>query len=664
MAETILRFCGDIDALDPSSLAYYQTPIFPPDGNFCVSIDATGNAKSKYSDDFWDMSEQNYYGFDFAQYQLSEVNRDLLKQVIFLHLYHIPLFPGTLRVVSKRLGLLGSLCRYIDDNNIRLDQLYRFPRTAIVLSKLFTPAQFEKLIRVLEQVYVEKRVLGWQAVDERYLDELRKALKPSITVQNAYIPPRLWLALIESAEAVMSDFETQKGAIEEAWIWIHRAYKKNIENGYFHINPFRKYNLKDNSCSGRIRYEEGGEAFLVERGIMASMECWFDQTLIKHKGAAILTNYVNLVRDCSFLYILAHSLQRQSEGLSLRADCFLIDDDPIFGSVAMLVGETTKTDADNDARWVVPIQVKRAIDILKYIGRLRIAHTLMNVDDQVKENPYLMAGVGECWVAGHSSSDKMMVERVKEFNLTKIIPKYPNVFCPSKLTITREDYDIAYNLTPALTQKKWFEVGNHWHFNPHQLRRTLAVNMYTQNVSDSVIQWQMKHRTIQQSYYYGRNHTRLLVNSGVKDVCQTERNRGTALALIDLVENKNGDNVLATSYNPIPLEILSLIEERDYRKLEVAAKKGQISIRTTMLGLCMAKTCKYGGIESAIHCAGIDGKAPCKDAIFRKPNASKLRALKQRNTEEISTLKPLTPRHAKLENENKAIEVFLDATST
>ena len=105
-----------------------------------------------------------------------------------------------------------------------------------------------------------------------------------------------------------------------------------------------------------------------------------------------LTRYTNLVRDSAFTYILAHSLQRVSEGLSLRSDCFYIDDDPKLGKVALLVGETTKTDPDSDARWVVPASVEKAIKILTHISMLRLNTTESFIEEDVKKNPYLMTG--------------------------------------------------------------------------------------------------------------------------------------------------------------------------------------------------------------------------------------------------------------------------------
>ena len=664
MPKTVLRFCGDLGSLGSLKPSNFETHEFPPKAEFCISVSSNGNHKSRYSDDFWDMSEHDFYGFDFGQYRLTKVNLILLKQVIFLHLYHMPLFPGTLRVVSKKLGMLGQLCRYLDKNEIRLDQLYRFPNTAIELSDLYTPGQFERLIRTLQQLFVERDTLGWLIADLNYIDKLKKASKPSVSIQNAYIPPRLWQSVIESAKSVMVDFEEQKKSLEKAWTWIHVSYRQNIESGYYHCNPFRQDCMNESGRSGRVRYVGGSTKFLKEYGIMAALERWFDQKLVSQNSIRILTNYVNLVRDCAFLNILAHSMQRLSEGLSMRSDCFLVDDDPYFGQVAMLTGETTKTDLDSDARWVVPIDLKHTVDILSFISRLRIDNTFMKVGMGIRENPYLMLGSGECWLPRGLNSEEAIIEKTGGFNLNGAIKKYPKVFCPSELKITQEDYNIACSLTPELTQKKWFKVGSQWHFNPHQFRRTLAVNMYSQNVPDSVIQWQMKHRTVQQSYYYGRNHTRLFVNKGVGDFCKKERDKDTVLTMVDVVKNERKDNFLATAYNPVAPEILSLIEEKSYKKLEAAAKKGQISVRPTLLGLCMASSCKYGGVESAIHCAGIDGKAPCKDAVFRKRNSEKLCALKERNEKEMTELDTLAPRYSKLDNENKAIEVFLNATST
>ena len=174
----------------------------------------------------------------------------------------------------------------------------------------------------------------------------------------------------------------------------------------------------------------------------------------------------------------------------------------------------------------------------------------------------------------------------------------------------------------------------------------------------------MKHRTLNQSYYYGRNHTRLKVNQNAGDLVAVESYRAIARTLNDVVDNSLGDNVHATGTNLIDARTLKLIEQKEHKKLEALARKGEVAARPTLLGFCMTKTCEYGGIESAVHCAGVDGKGPCKDAIFSRKNGPKLQQLYDSNAEELKSLIENTPRHSKLRAENEAIEVYFHATST
>lgn len=51
----------------------------------------------------------------------------------------------------------------------------------------------------------------------------------------------------------------------------------------------------------------------------------------KQRSVAQFARYFRMVRDASLLYILNFSLQRVSEAMSLRADCFLIEQDERLG---------------------------------------------------------------------------------------------------------------------------------------------------------------------------------------------------------------------------------------------------------------------------------------------------------------------------------------------
>ncbi|NVK21218.1 MAG: tyrosine-type recombinase/integrase [Kangiellaceae bacterium] len=655
-----LRFCANLDkGQEASKLDNYKPLSFPPPSHFVVSVDEQGNPLSKYGDSYWNFKAYGHCGFNFKRQQLSYKNNHLLKQLMFLHLYHMPLFPGKIVSLGHIFKVLCKICKVSDKHGISIDELYRFPLLAAELIKITSPAQHLKLIWTLSSLLRECKVLGWKIADLHFIEQLKKLRVPHIPIQHAYIPPRIWMSLIKSTERVMADFELNKNCFVDAWMWVFEAYKHNTEEGYSSVSPFintKSVSYGDKKRGARCSYEGGIDAFYKDRGLEALLNRWVNEPKHFTHKLNVMSEYLNLVRDAAFTYILAHSIQRVGEGLSLRSDCFQTDDDPNLGKVGLIVGETTKTDPDSDANWVVPLSVERAVNILNYITQLRLRSTLESIDLKYTGNPYLMIGGLEPFSA-HKA------KKINQWSLGSVIIRYPLAFNKKDFTISEEDYKIAYQLTPRLTEKSWFKVGGIWSFSAHQLRRSLSVNLFVSDVPDSVIQWMMKHKTLQQSYYYGRNYTRIRVNGEVSRTVMIEAYQTTVRNLVNITKSNLSEYIHAAGENLMDSKVVRLISDGEHKKLKELVKRGLVGARQTLLGFCMVESCQYGGVESAVHCAGVDGLGPCKDAVFVKKNSKRLRQLKESNEEELKSLQENTPRHSKLKLENQAIEVFFHATS-
>ena len=182
------------------------------------------------------------------------------------------------------------------------------------------------------------------------------------------------------------------------------------------------------------------------------------------------------------------------------------------------------------------------------------------------------------------------------------------LFDPDMLRITEEDAQEALSLTPNLQNKDWFEVGNRWQFHSHQLRRTLAVNMFASDVvSVSSIQQQMKHLSQKMTLYYGRHHTNLRLNSEAEKAIILESHADVYQNVMEAVRN-NGVNVKPHGEIPGFDRIADLIEAGEEKELMKLIRDGSLGVRRTLLGFCMkAGPCEYGGIESVAKCAGGDG---------------------------------------------------------
>ena len=148
MNSTALRFCANLGTLqEASELNNYQPPTFPPPNDFYVSVDIDGKPLSKYSDDRWDFNAYDSNSvFNFGNQKLTPKNNNRLKQLVFLHLYHMPIFPGKIKSVKTKFLILSKLCKFADSQNIPIEQLYRFPRLVGAVIEFFTPPQHPKLI--------------------------------------------------------------------------------------------------------------------------------------------------------------------------------------------------------------------------------------------------------------------------------------------------------------------------------------------------------------------------------------------------------------------------------------------------------------------------------------------------------------------------------------
>lgn len=445
-------------------------------------------------------------------------------------------------------------------------------------------------------------------------------------------------------------------AIEEAFNWLVDAYdhnaKQKIPSTY--ISPFiETHRYKDR----RSVYEGGSETFLKDYGIFDLIEKWLYPTERRYLITRF-SSYISVVRDVCLVYIANFSLQRISEVLTLHSDCFLTENDERLGEIGLIVGETTKIEPDDDARWVVPMIVKKAVDAAASIARMRVRHCPKGIASLLPEDGSIPLAIHswEPWNRGGANTISL-----ENFDYALFQKRKSRIFDPKEIAVTEEDWKIARSLTPNLDEKEGFGVSIPWRFTAHQLRRTTNVNMFSSNmVSDKSLQWEMKHLTRDMTLYYGRNYSNLRLNSEAESLVIIESYQAIYRQLVDVVEN-NIDYVRPHQKEFLPDGLINLIDDREENKLVQLIKKGSVGFRITQLGFCMkTANCEYGGIESAAKCSGALGGGICADAIFARSNKKKLARLKQAYEAEIQMLKKDSPRHSALTKEIYAIGVYLN----
>jgi hypothetical protein len=295
---------------------------------------------------------------------------------------------------------------------------------------------------------------------------------------------------------------------------------------------------------------------------------------------------------------------RKEEALSLRTDCLKTEVDERLGEFYLLAGETTKTDPDSDARWVVPKRVRRAIDVAKTLVDWKLQHV-----QPTQETPHLFQNLTVWQVANQTS-------KVRGFSNYRdtVAKKAAHFFNLSQYVITQADYDEALALTPSLIRQEWFKVGNVWQFAWHQFRRTLAVHFAVNKVSVSSTQLQMKHGTREQQFHYQNNAGRLRLNRSSEQEVVNEYYAEMSRNITSVV---NGEHVLPHAKSPVKDEVVRIVTEGDRKKLLKAQKNGLVGARENIIGWCMKQgECEFGGFTTITPCAGGDGGNPCSDVII------------------------------------------------
>lgn len=661
------------DWITPSSSSF-RPPSWPPPRDWIVSEDKDGRALSRWGDPIWDISPWAGTSMilDFGDGSgtrksrpLDTVNSDLLRLLATWRMWGIKACHSANGFKSSFLAIrrIVSLC---SDQKIPASDLMRFPKVLEKIPSIIPPSEYSRTILELHRLWDAREILGFSIIDPRGIKLLTAKCPSHATEQTAYIPPRIWTYQVERLKACLDDYLANRKAVEDCFHFCVDAYAKNsgsletaITNYSRHRLPFwAPKNPGKGSLSG-CEYH-GRFGLTAERyGISSLIERWIE---VSPKGLEIrhLSAYMSLVQYAGLAYIANFTLQRVTEASSLRADCLLWEYSEKLGRVPVICGETTKTDQDSDARWPTSPSVEIAVEAMKSIAYMRMRCTAADPTARPtqadQKNPYLLSPVNEPWTGNLS---KPYSVRIHSGAYKSVISRYKRLFDINKLRITEEDLSIARMLTPNLSANRGFAVGCPWPLAWHQLRRTGAVNMFSSGLlSDSSLQFQMKHASRLMPLYYGRGYTKLLLSREVESVI--------VKAMYEAMGNKlltaAGDRFVS----PLGPErkdaiVINLISDKDAKMLASAGRHGQVYFREMRVGACTHRgTCAYGGIESISRCTGGDGNAPCADALYDREKATTVKRELALIDHQLTAVEAGSPRHNALLAERKGLENYLD----
>ncbi|UJB33420.1 hypothetical protein [Chromobacterium sp. Beijing] len=666
----------------PSALNF-RPPTWPPPCDFPIVIDANGQVVSRYGDDVWNFRPwaKKPVIINFNQGwprkgtpNINHENTDLLRQVVAWWLYGPSAVrsPITLRQRFYDIRPLFSLC---SSQSILASELKRFPAVVDMFLSRFPSAAAINILSLLHALYEQRDQIGFTLLDKKGLIRLEAMIPDREARQTPYIPPRIWVYQVNRLRAFLDDFHLHRKRIESCYHFCLEAYAKNAGSlgeacrvGRNRTSgPFWSHNEYTGARTGYIYYgpfvqtaHRFGIAELLERWTRSKKESGVSTEI----SVRSLSMYFSMVGYVGMAYLLNFSLMRIAEGWSLRADCLEIENDERFGVFYLLRGRTTKTVKDDDARWPTSPSVQIAIDAMSCIARLRMicAEANPDVPSTFEEiyNPYLVVRPYEPWgPCGADELKESLSVRAQPLTYLQMFNKsFPCIFDEKELRITPDDLKTARLVNPSLNSEK-FEAGNIWPLAWHQLRRTGAVNMQASGlVSDSSLQYLLKHASRSMALYYGQGYSRVRLDNNALTVYIR-----TMYELLGKdIEHLLSDRFVSPHGEMRKAEILKIVDQKENRKLLELAKLGKISWRETLLGGCTKRgPCPYGGVDNVARCGGGDGRPPCSDVLYDRDRESELYQFSSVLVSRLTDAPVDSPYRQALEAQLRAVENALDA---
>lgn len=609
-----------------TNMPNFELKHWPPQDTDPIMCDEKGQVVSYFADNIWKLTPYatKSLSLNFGvpvygqKYVLDLENMRLFKTIACYWLYGIDQV-NTVTNLINRCDILKPLIYTCSIHGILISELSDHPEIFEAIAQKYKSRK--KLIFLLENLLMASNEIGFTILDKYALKNFRNYDNKVEYEQFAYIPPRIWLYQVKRLEACIDDFVLNQNNIQQAFAELLVVYEK----------------YPTNKRPNRIPREKLCHEILEKYSIYSLFETWLGYNKNNAK-ITYFSSYLSLVTKACLAFIANFSLMRSGEAHSLKYGCFhtdIVDGETYY----FIRGKTTKTQQDENAVWVVPKIVEKAVKVAEAICELRFnyANSLALVQKTIdKAQPFLFISAYEPWCPSHKNIDLNKPYLNKQSRKYKeLIDKWHKVFDKNEIIIQREDLKIAQEMTKKLNSEE-YAVGKIWPFSWHQLRRTGAVNMLASGlVTEQSLQYQLKHANMFMSLYYANNFYKLnfKLDKSVGDLYLEELHQHKVRENVDLVKN----HVVSPHGEKRKSQVISTVTQAEHDELLKRSKEGKIQYRQTLLGGCTKPglPCAYGGFNDITHCMGGDNSVACQDVLLDKHKLAIMQKLEKSYQEKI-----------------------------
>ena len=660
-----------MEHITPSSLCH-ELPDIPPPNDFVVFVDEQGKVY-RWLEPVWFIGGESLnFGTQSNKrilHRLNPANADLLKRCVAWFMWgdRRPIAASTLLMYHAWLKPLFATCSHLPVPISASDMGRFFTTIESELAAAIRPSSRAQVIGLLHELWMARDRIGFELLAPEQIARLRELVPDHEAQQHQFIPPRIWAYAAARMQAFLEDFIAHKEQFRALLNECASAYRTNFGSlamvrtskapGRF---PFQQSQRKISGCVYLESFPDvarrHGVADVIERWLFDPGTSW-ENVSAHAAGPQLLGRYFGAIGVVGTAYLQCFSGMRIAEALSLRSNCLSVEHDPLLGNIHILSGETSKTIQDSDARWITASTATLAVEAMSAVSRWRtdIAVELGTIPLTAEDraNPYLVQRAYEPWVNRGPKAHALAPSfRPDNQDISVWDKRVPGLFEAEALRITADDASYVQRFSANADLTKYGE-GCIWYFTSHQYRRSIQVYMAASGVSLPARQYQLKHITSAQSGYYSQGHQNLRLNRRFGQELLSVRYELVAVDAALL----NGPEYVSPHGEARKSEVLRFFDVSSRDEITKAQKKGQLTVRQTVVGICTARRCEYGGFDNYVHCTH------CVDGLMDKRKRGVMEKEGRTIAARLVDVPAGTPLRAALERRLGAVEEFMNVTA-